>query len=55
MMHVHHLSVMVVDNGFVVQEQMRPSNETVTLVAYTEEELIEVLRTYILKQKEQKA
>ena len=51
MTHVHQFSVMVVENGFVVQEMFAPANKCITLVARNEDELIELLREYIARRK----
>ena len=51
MTHVHHFSVMVVDNGFVVKGRFRPQDKTVTLVAKNEDELVDVLKKYIEERK----
>ena len=47
MSHVHQFSVMIVKNGFVVQESFGPAEKTLTLVARNVDELVEVLKEYI--------
>ena len=51
MTHINQFSVMIADNGFIVQEMFQPTEKTVTLVARTEDELVAILKDYIEKRK----